>query len=82
MQENDKQSLRMTMLAIGVFYIVALCMNGKALLRNAELMRYGTFRDVMVRLAQPFGWVADRGPGWLREQVADKRDTFWEGVDP
>ena len=81
MIQEKKGSLCATMVAVTVFYVVALCLNGEALLRNAELMRYGMFRDVMVVLAQPFASIARRGPGWLRVRVADKRDAFWKGVD-
>lgn len=81
MIEPNKSRLRPTMIAIGFFYVVALCMNGEALLRNAELMRYGAFRDVMVMLSEPFARMAQRGPGWLRARIAEERDSFWKGVE-
>ena len=77
---SSKERLRKTAVAILVFYILALCMNGEALLRNAELMPYGRFRDTMVVLVQPFAWIARNGPGWLRERVSEKQDKYWEGV--
>ena len=81
MAEQQKTCIRETTIAIVAFYVLALCMNGEALMRNAELMRYGAFRDVMVTVTRPFAAIASRGPGWLRANVAEKRDAFWEGVE-
>ena len=80
LEKENGTVLWRTMLAVLVFFLVALCMNGEALLRNAELMRYGVYRDVMIVLVKPFAGIARRGPGWLRANVEQGRDKYWEGV--
>lgn len=39
--------------ALAIFYVVATLLSGEALLREAELMKYGRTRDVCVALARP-----------------------------
>ena len=38
---------------VAVFYVVATLLNGEALLREAELMKYGRVHDLCVALARP-----------------------------
>lgn len=42
---------------LAIFYVVATLLNGEALLREAELMKYGRTRDVCVALARPVATV-------------------------
>lgn len=79
-KEVNKKQVWRAMMALAVFYVVALLMNGEALLRNAKLMPYGRYRDTMVVLVQPFAWLSQNGLGWVRERVAEERDKYWEGV--
>lgn len=56
--------------AIVTFYMVAAILNGEALLRDAELMRYGRARDLAIALARPLASAARHtGLGRLRSWV-------------
>lgn len=81
MIKQHRTEIKKASMAIVVFYILMLLMNGEALLRNAELLPFGTFRRCMVFICQPFGKIASVGPGWLRAEVGDARDAYWKGVE-
>ena len=55
---NCGQSIRKTMLAVLYFYVLAGLLNGEANLHEAELLRYGTKRDVCVAILKPAAWLS------------------------
>ena len=57
-ENNCGQSIRKTMLAVVCFYVFAGVLNGEANLHEAELLRYGTKRDVCVALLKPAAWLS------------------------
>ena len=61
--------------AVLVFYAAATLLNGEALLREAELMRYGRMQELCVTLARPLASVnlATRQP----EARAALEQTFY-----
>jgi len=69
-----------TLIAIVAFYLVMLGLNGEAMLRKAELLPYGRYRQGMVALARPFAGVARLGPGVLRKYFEQMREQYWKGV--
>jgi hypothetical protein len=81
MIKQHRTEIKRTAAAIVVFYILMLFLNGEALLRNAELMPFGSYRRCMVAFCRPFGRIASMGPGWLRAEVAEARDAYWKGVE-
>ena len=73
-ERNCGQTIRKTMLAVLCFYIFAALLNGEAIMRDAERMRYGTKRDVFVAILKPADWLsrATRGCAlrtWLEKSV-------------
>lgn len=60
--------------AVALFYALITLCNGPAMLREAELMRYGRGRDVAVALARPLAAVShatglDRPRRWIENLV-------------
>lgn len=45
--------------ALCVFYLIGALLNGEHLLRQAELMPFGTWRDVCVTAAKPLAKVSE-----------------------
>ena len=60
-----------------LFYVVVGLLNGEALLREAELLRYGRGRDFCVALARPLA-AASRALGLNRPRAAIERQIYGE----
>ena len=61
------RSIRQTAWALLWFYGLAMLLNGEALLRDVQLMRYGQPRDVGVAIFTPVAWASRvTGAGALR----------------
>lgn len=63
--------------AVAVFFVVAALLNGPALHRDAQLMKFGRGRDLALRFTAPLAKVShtlylDRPRQWL-ESWADRR---------
>ena len=52
------QSVGRTAVTVALFFAFAALFNGEALLRDVELMPYGTKRDVCIAVFKPMAWLS------------------------
>ena len=75
-QEEHRSGIRAAVVAIFVFYLVVLLLNGTALDRQARLMPYGPMRSVCLRLIRPVAVLSACGPDRMRyyvEQIMEQQ---------
>ncbi len=59
-QEAAPRSLPLKRVHLGifVFYLLAMLLNGNALLDDAKLLKYGRWRDICVAIARPMAYLS------------------------
>jgi len=58
--KQDASPLKKVGAAVAVFYAAALLLNAEGLLRNAQRLPYGTYREYAIALSEPVAMLARR----------------------